>query len=156
MKNLLRVSSVVAILAGIVLVVGGIWGIYFTYQNIEREKIVTPPDATISQKPVRGPWTLKAQAEVIRKHTLKITGGKTYAEMPMQVAKLDEKGKPVLDASGKPVMVANSARDIWLTATTLITALNLGILTYVFSGLILLFGIISIWTGIVFYVLRKY
>lgn len=155
MKKLLKISSYLAIIAGIVLVVGGVWGICFTYQNIAQEKIVTPTDASIPERPVRGPFTLKAQADIIRAHTLKITGGKTYAEMPRQVQKLDTNNQPVLDQDGKPVMVENTARNIWITATTLTTALNLGILTYVFSGLILLFGLISIWTGMVFYFLGR-
>ncbi|MDO8470083.1 MAG: hypothetical protein Q7S84_03680 [bacterium] len=155
MKNLLKVSSALAIVAGLVLVTGSIWGIYFTYRNIAQEKIVTPADSSIPEKPVRGPLTLKAQADIIREHTLKMTGGKTYAEMPRQIVKLEENNQPVLGDDGKPVMVANTARDIWITATTLTTALHLGILTYVFSGLILLFGLISIWTGIVFYTLSR-
>mgnify|MGYP001591397925 FL=1 len=75
--------------------------------------------------------------------------------MPRQIPKVDENGKPVLDADGKPVMTANTARDIWITATTLITALHLGIFAYVFSGMVLLFGLISIWTGVVFYALSR-
>lgn len=155
MKRLLNVSSVLAIFAGIVMFVGGVWGITFTYQNISREKIVTPADSASPNTPVVGPMSLKVQADIIREHTLKTTGGKVYAEMPRQIAKLDEAGKPVLDKDGKPVMISNTARDMWITATTLTTALNLGILTYVFSGLILLFGLISIWTGIVFGALSK-
>ena len=155
MKKLPRMSSVLAIVAGIVLVVGGIWGIFFTYKNIAQEKIITPADASIPEKPVLGPLTLTAQADIIRHHTLTTTGGKTFAEMPRQIVKLDANGQPVLDADGKPVMTANTTRDIWITATTLTTALNLGILTYVFSGLILLLGFISIWTGIVFYALSR-
>lgn len=155
MKKLLKVSSVLAIVVGIILVAGALWGICFTYQNIARENIVTTPDSAIPDKPVRGPFTLKAQADVIRKHTLGMTGGKTYAEMPRQIEKLDAAGQPILDADGKPVMVANTARDIWITATTLTTALNLGIITYAFSGLILLFGLISIWTGVIFCFMSK-
>src|SRR3989338_5355058 len=123
MKKLLIASSILAVLAGIVLVAGGIWGIYFTYKNVSEEKIVTPKDSAIPEKPVRGPLTLKAQADIIREHTLRMTDGKT-------------------------VMVENTDRDIWITATTLRTALHLGILTYVFSGTILLFGLISIWIGV--------
>jgi len=155
MKKLLVTSSVLAILAGIVLVAGGIWGIYFTYKNVANEKIVTPQDSAIPEKPVRGVLTLKAQADIIREHTLRMTGGKTFSEMPRQIPKLDDSGKPLLDAEGNPVMVANITRDIWITATTLITALHLGILTYIFSGMVLLFGFISIWTGIVFYALSR-
>lgn len=155
MKKLLNISSVLAIIAGIVLVIGGVWGIAFTYKNISQEKIVTPADASIPEKPVRGPFTLKAQADIIREHTLESTNGKTFAEMPRQIAKVDQNGQPLLGTDGKPVMMANTARDIWITATTLTTALNLGIMTYVFSGLILLLGCISIWTGIVFHALSK-
>ena len=155
MKKLLLVSSVLAIVAGIILVAGSIWGITFTYQNIAREKIMTPEDSAIPGVPVRGPFTLKAQADIIRTHVLKTTGGKTFAEMPRQIAKVDANGKPILDEKGQPVMVANTARDLWVTATTLITALNLGIVTYAFSGIILLFGLISIWTGIILFALRK-
>ena len=155
MKKLLITSAVLAIVAGIVLVAGGVWGIYFTYKNIAEEKIITPKDSAIPEQLVRGPLTLKAQADIIREHTLKMTGGKTFSEMSRQIPKLDENGNPVLDTEGNPVMVANTARDIWITATTLITALHLGVLTYVFSGIVLLLGFISIWTGVVFYALSR-
>ncbi len=144
-----------AVLVGIIMVLSGFWGIMFTYENISREKIVTTPDSAIPNKPVRDPFTLKAQADVIRKHVLEATDGKTYAEMPQQVAKTDASGSAVLDKDGKPVMIPNAARNIWITATTLTTALNLGIVTYVFSGLVLLFGFVSIWTGIVFAALSR-
>ena len=157
MKKLLNVSSLLAIFAGVIMVIGGIWGILFIYNNVAGENITTPADASIPGVAVRGPLTLKAQADIIRTHVLKTTGGKTYSEMPSKIPKLDQNGKPVLDEKGMPVTVSNDARNIWITATTLITALDLGIITYVFSGLILLIGLISIWTGIVFCALsRKY
>lgn len=149
MKKLLNISSRLTVIVGIGLIVGGIWGIYFTYQSIARENIVTPLDASISGRPVRGPLTLKAQSDIIRHHTLTITGNKTFAEMPRQIDKIDEKGQPVLDAEGKSVMVDNTARDIWITATALTTALNLGILTYALSGLVILFGLTLILIGII-------
>lgn len=155
MKGLLNFSSGIAIAIGIILISGGIWGITFTYTNIAQENIVTPSDASIPEKPVRGPLTLRSQAEIIRTHTLKATGNKTFAEMPRQIPKVDESGQPVVDVDGNPVMEPNTARDIWITATTLTTALNLGLLTYVFSGLVILFGLISVWTGIVFRALGK-
>ena len=155
MKKFLKISSVFGVIVGVVLEIGGLWGMRFTYRSITQENIVTPADASISEKPVRGPFTLMAQANIIRKHTLATTGGKTFAEMPRQIAKLDESGQPVLDAQGKPMMVANTARDIWITATTLTTALNLGILTYAFSGLVILFGLTLILIGIISNVLSR-
>lgn len=157
MKKAFLVSSFLAIITGLVLVGGGVWGIAFTYKNVAGENITTPDDASIPGVPVRGPFTLKAEADIIRVHTLRMTGDKTFAEMPRQIPKLNENGKPILDEDGKPIMIMNATRDIWITATTLITALNLGIIAYAFAGLTLLFGLFSIWTGITFYVLsRKY
>lgn len=132
-KKLLKISSWLAIVVGVVMVIGGVWAICFTYRNITQEKIVTPADASIPNTPVQGPLTLKSQADVIRHHVLEMTGGLTYAEM----SRTDEN------------------RPLWVTATTLTTALNLGIITYVFSGFILLFGLISVWTGVVFHFLSK-
>jgi hypothetical protein len=157
MKKILSVSSFLVIIIGVVLVGGGIWGVAYTYTNVVRENITTPDDASIPGVPVRGPFTLKTQADIIRKHTLNMTESKTFAEMPRQIPKLDVEGKPILDKEGKPIMTANTARDIWITATTLITALNLGIFAYAFSSIVLLFGLFSIWTGVIFYALsRKY
>lgn len=155
MKQLLKLSALFAITAGMILIIGGIWGISFTYHNIAREKIVTPEDAYIPNAPVRDPITLKAQADIIRTHALKITGGKTYSEMPRQIQAVDENGKPILDKDGKPVMAPNTTRDTWITVTALTTALNLGILTYAFSAFTLLMGLISVWTGVVFFILSK-
>jgi hypothetical protein len=157
MKKTLLVSSFLAIIAGLVLVGSGIWGIAFTYTNVARENITTPDDASIPSVPVRGPFTLKAQADIIRVHTLRMTEGKTFAEMPRQLPKLDAEGKPILGEDGKPAMTVNVARDIWITATTLITALNLGVFAYAFSAVLLVFGLFFILIGIIFYVLgRKY
>ena len=155
MNKLLKISSVFAIVAGIVLVVGGVWGVAFTHENISQEKIVTAGDSSIPNVPLSGPRTLKAQADIIREHTLKMTGGKTYAEMPREIQKVDEKGVALFNAKGEAVMVPNTSRDIWITATTLRTALHLGIFSYVFSSLVILLGLISLWTGYVFSSLKK-
>ena len=155
MKKMLTVTAILAIVAGVIMVGGGVFGIVFTYKSVAQEKIITPEDASIPKTLVLGPLTLKAQADIIREHTLETTGGKVFAEMPRQIQKLDADSNPILDADGKPVMTANTARDMWITATTLTTALNLGIVTYVFSALVLFLGLVSIWLGIVFYALGK-
>lgn len=147
MKKLLSISSWIVMIIGVVSVCAGAWGIWFTYQNVVREKIVTPTDALIPEQPVRGPLTLKAQTEIIREHTLKTTGGKTFAEMPRQIEKISE--------DGKSTMVPNAARDIWITATTLTTALNLAILAYAFSGLLIVFGGLFFGVGLLLFTINK-
>ena len=141
--------------AGIIMIGSGLGGLIYTYKSVAQEKITTTHDASIPDVAVRGPLTLKAQANIIHEHVLKITEGKTLAEMPQQIPKLDANGSPVLDKDGQPVMTANTARDIWITATTLITALKLGIIAYAFSGLVFFMGIIFILIGLSFYVLAK-
>lgn len=155
MKKMLKVSTGLFLFVGVILVVGGVWGIIFTHKNIVQEKIITPEDASIPNTLVEGPLALKSQADIIRHHTFKITDGQTYAEMPKQVQKMDSSGNPILDNSNNPVLVSNDARNIWITATTLTTALNLGIITYAFSGIVALLGLILIWIGIVLYVFIK-
>ena len=155
MKKILYISGTLAILAGISMIIVSLWAINFTYTNVARENITTSDDASIPNKLVRGPFTLKAQADVIRNHTLNRTDGLTYAEMPRQVPKLNENGNEMFDQNGEVVMMTNEARTIWITATTLMTALNLAIVTYAFSTLVLFFGLVSFWTGITFYILAK-
>lgn len=153
--SFLKFSSGLAIVVGILMVAGGIWGICFTYKNVSRENIITPNDASIPGKHVRGPLTLKSQSDIIREHALRMADGKTYAEMPRMVPETDSFGRQVLDEKGEVKMIPNKARETWVTAMALITALNLAIVTYIFSFLILLFGFVSIWTGIIFYSLVR-
>ena len=155
MKNKLKFGGILAIITGLILILGGAWGISFTYKNVSQENIITGEDASIPNTKVLGPLTLKSQADIIREHTLKITEGKTYAQMPRFVEKKDNAGKVVLDENGKPVMTENTARNIWITATTLTTALNLAIMSYAFASLIILFGLVSLFTGYIFLELSK-
>ena len=150
MKNFLNISYVFGVIVGIALVIGGIWGMFFTYRSIALENIVTPADASIPNTPVSGPLTLLAQAKVIRKHMLTMSGGKTYAEMSRTVQKLDSDGALVFNEDGSPLMIPNEARNTWITATTLTTALNLGILAYAFSAFIVVIGFMSILEGVIF------
>ncbi len=148
MNKILLITSLVATIAGISMVLGGIFGVIFTYKNVAREDIITPADASIPNTPVRGPFTLKSQSDIIRKHVFQTTGEKTYSQMPQKISKTDQ--------GGNSIMVENSARNIWITATTLTTALHLGILSYLFSGLVIFLGIAGTWVGILlFFVIKK-
>jgi hypothetical protein len=113
---------------GLIFLLSGIIGVVVTHKTVAREKIITPADASIPETPVRGPLTLKVQGDIIREHVLKTTGGKTYAEMSRE----------------------DSNRDIWITATTLTTALGLGILAYAFSVFVASLGVLFICFGLIF------
>lgn len=119
------------------------------------ENIVTPDDAVFPQVPVRGPMSMWAQADIIEHHQLDSTEGLRYSEMPRQVPSVDEAGNPVLGEDGEPVMVPNAARASWINATTLTTALNLGLLAYALSALALVVGITMVASGVTFLSLRK-
>lgn len=155
MKNKLKIVGMTSGIIGFVLVIVGIWAMCFTYNNVSRENIITGEDASIPNTKVAGPLTLKSQADIIREHTLKITQGKTYAEMPRQIPKLDTDSKEILNEKGEVVLVDNVARNTWITATTLTTSINLALLAYGLSLLTILFGILSISNGYIFCELSK-
>ncbi len=155
MSKSIKISSIGLIIAGISMSLGGLAGVMFTFKQVAKENITTTKDSAIPSTPVRGPLTLKAQADVIRVHTFSRTDGKTFAEMPRQIPKLDANGAEVLGEDGKPVMVANTTRELWFNATALITALNLGIISYAFSGFVFFLGLIIALIGRMFYVTNK-
>jgi hypothetical protein len=77
-----------AVLFGIVLAIAGLFMVRQgrsahdeVRDTLSSERIVTPEDAGIPLAPVTGPEEAKAQARIIREHTLTLTGGKTYAEL---------------------------------------------------------------------------
>ena len=153
--NMLMMAGVAALIIGVGALGVGIFGMSYTYNRAAEESITTPADAAIPETPVRGPFTMLAQANVIRKHTFNATDGMAYAEMPRQIPQLDDDGNPVLDENGEAVMVPNTRRDIWVTSTTLQTALLLGALGYGLSAFAVVYGFTSIATGLVFLKLRE-
>jgi hypothetical protein len=155
MKNKLKIVGMFGGIVGVILIIIGVWAMCFTYNNVTRENIVTGADASIPNSKVAGPLTLKSQADIIREHTLRITNGQTYAEMPRQIAKLDTEGKEILDANGEVVLVDNVARNTWITATTLTTSINLALLAYGLSLLTILLGLMSMINGYIFCELSK-
>lgn len=150
----LTVVGIVALLVGLGSIIGGIVGATYTYNQAVAENITTPDDASIPETAVRGPFTMKAQSDIIVHHQLDRTDGLRYAEMPRQVAQLDEAGNPVLDENGEQVMVPNAARSSWITATTLTTALGLGVMAYAVSAFAVVVGITLAGCGVVFLALR--
>jgi hypothetical protein len=151
----LLAAGILAMVVGFGSVAGGIFGAWYTWDQAVGQDVVTPDDAAIAETPVRGPFTLWAQANIITKHQLESTEGLYYAQMERTVPQLDENGAAVFDENGEAVMVPNEARASWLTPTTLTTALGLGIVAYALSALAIAVGLTLMFTGYVFLYIRK-
>jgi hypothetical protein len=154
-RRLLAVVGILALVVGLGSIAGGVVGAVYTWNQAEAQNIVTPDDASIPETAVRGPFTMFSQADIITHHQLDNTEGLYYAEMPRQVPQIDEAGNPVIGEDGEPVMVPNAARTSWMTATTLTTALSVGILAYALAAFAFVVGITLVVSGFTFLSLRK-
>jgi uncharacterized membrane protein len=151
----LLTAGILAMVVGFGSVAGGIFGVWYTYDHAVAQDVTTPDDAVIPETAVRGPFTMWAQADIITHHQLDATEGLYYSQMERTVPQLDENGAAVLDENGEAVMVPNEARASWLTATTLTSALGLGMLSYGLSALAIATGVTLMLIGFVFLYIRK-
>lgn len=151
----LLAAGIMALVVGFGAVAGGIFGAWYTWDQAVIQDITTPDDAAIPEAAVRGPFTMWAQSDIITHHQLDRTGGLYYSEMPRLVPQLDDAGNPVLDENGEQVMVPNADRASWLDATTLTTALNLGIISYALSAMAIAVGATLALVGYVFLRIRR-
>ncbi len=96
----------------------------------------------------------RAFASYIRIHALEASGGLTYSQLP-RYATEDGKGTNdaavALQSDGRPV--GNPARDTWVTATALSTALNSSYMASQLSLFAIVVGIALLLTGIGFAIL---
>ncbi|HSK06152.1 MAG TPA: hypothetical protein VK990_01445 [Acidimicrobiia bacterium] len=152
---LLLTAGIMALVVGFGSFAGGIFGAWYTWDQAVAQDVTTPDDAAIPETPVRGPFSMWAQSDIITHHQLDNTGGLYYAQMPREIPQLDENGAAVLDENGEEVMVPNEARASWFNATTLTTALGLGIVAYALSAFAVVIGLTLIVTGYVFLQIRK-
>ncbi|HEY5882061.1 MAG TPA: hypothetical protein VIU11_24340 [Nakamurella sp.] len=77
-----KVASWVAIVVGIVMVIAGIATWVVISNTLASQRITVAADADCAAgDDVNGPISAFCQAAVIDKHTLNITGGKTYSEL---------------------------------------------------------------------------
>jgi hypothetical protein len=149
-------ASIMLIAFGIGSIGIGIAGVNEVRDNLAQENIVGTPDSSIPGQRVDTGSEAKAFASTMRKHTLKITGGQTYAEMGRF---LDAKGNPTSDESkaakdpktGQPV--ENGLRNIWVTETALTTALNVSFFAERVALFSIAMGAMLLLTGIGFLVL---
>jgi len=96
----------------------------------------------------------RAFALIMREHALESSGGLTYAEMGRYTSAQnpdDPKGTNDLAAAKKDTKglpVANSSRDVWVTATALSTALNMSYMAEQLALFGIVVGVALLLTGI--------
>ena len=116
---------------------------------VVRENIITSEDATIPNVPVTSAATAKAQAEAIEAHVLKATGGDTYATVDRYVS-ADGTGTTsdkalALTVDGNPV--PNPARNTAFQGAALRTSLNLAVMGFKVSDLVIGVGVFMMVMG---------
>ena len=86
---------------------------------------------------------------------LEATGGRTYAEMGRYLTatgeETDDEAEAATDENGNPV--SNGLRNLWVTATSLTTALNTSFLAERIALFSIAMGVALLLTGIGFLVL---
>jgi hypothetical protein len=79
----IKVLAILVIVGGVILSVAGAVTWVVVTNQLSDEKIIVSDDADhFAGEKADGPFTAYAQANVIRKHALEESGGKTYAELP--------------------------------------------------------------------------
>jgi hypothetical protein len=155
-----RIFEFGGILAGVVLIAFGVAAIYMgvdgrstVRDSIKQEQIVfgAADDPAVAKyasewadEQVTSGTQARAFAQVIREHALESSGGLPYAEMgrfvaaddPESPAGTSDETAALKDEEGNPV--PNAARNTWVTATALSTALNMSYM----AEQIALFGIV--------------
>lgn len=151
-------ASALLVLLGVAMIVIGVIGRAEVRDRLAEEQIVGTPDSTIPGQTVDSGSEAKAFADVIRKHTLEATGGKTYAEMPRAVYK--KSGDPVPEdqadqalESGKAI--DNPDRQIWIPSIGLSTALNTSFFAESVATFTIVVGIALLMIGIGLFVLTR-
>lgn len=80
--NLRSATSIAAILLGALMVLGGAATWFLVSDTLAEQNITVAGDASCAaEEQVDGPISAYCQAEVINKHALDATDGKTYAEL---------------------------------------------------------------------------
>lgn len=77
-----KTASISSVILGILLIVAGGATWVIVSSTLNDQKITVSDDADcLAGDEVNGPFSAYCQAQVINKHTLEATGGKTYAEL---------------------------------------------------------------------------
>jgi hypothetical protein len=177
------VAAVILIAFGIATIVMGLDGRSTVRDSIAQEQIVGSPDMTpeaitaaaeeagldvatldipsiaVADEPINTGDEARAFAGYLRIHALESTGGLVYAEMgrflsaddPENLAGTSDEAAALKDEEGNPV--PNTARNTWVTATALTTALNMSYMAERLSLFSIVIGIALLLAGLGFGIL---
>lgn len=114
------------------------------------QNITTPDDASIPGVLVRDAATAESMAEIIDRHALESTGGRTYAEMGRFLtpdgADTSDEAEALLDDDGNPV--ANPLRNMAFQASTLRTSLYTSVMAFNVADLVIGLGLMIAVLGV--------
>lgn len=118
--------GLVVMVAGVVFAVAGVVTWFVVADQLAAENITVSEDARyLAGNDVTGPFTAYSQAQVINKHALEATGGKTYAELDRE------------DPARQTAMQASFLRSSLFTA---VVAFGVAALATVLGFLLVLIG----------------
>jgi hypothetical protein len=156
-------ASAILIAFGAGSILTGILGFSEVRDTIARENITATDDAPElgvdlePGEPIDTGAEAKEFAKIIRAHVLESTGGRTYAEMGRFLTESGEEtndeAEAAVDENGNPV--SNGIRNLWVTATSLTTALNTAFLAERIALFSIVMGAALLLTGIGFLVLTR-
>lgn len=163
------------LIAGVVLIVFGAVALYMgvdarstVRDSIKAEQITfgSADDPAVAEhaeqwagEQVENGAQARAFAKIIHEHALEGSGGLTYSQMgrfvaaddPENPAGTSDEAAALKDDEGNPV--ANSARNTWVTATALSSALNMSYMAENLANFALVIGIALLLAGIGFVIL---
>jgi hypothetical protein len=115
------------VLLGVVLILGGLTTWIMVSRELSVQKITVSEDAgCLAGDQVDGPFSAYCEAEVIEKHALESTGGKTYAELGRD----------------------DPLRQVAATASYLRASLYTSVVAFGVAGMAILMGVVFIMIGL--------
>lgn len=76
-----KLAATASIVLGAVFILAALVTALMVRSELAEQEIVTPEDACLPEREVKGPFTAYCQAEVIDKHAREATGGLTYSQL---------------------------------------------------------------------------
>jgi hypothetical protein len=155
-----KVCSLALVLLAVAFVIGGGYSMARGVDAKDRvrdellaQKIKTPGDASIPNAAVDDARTAQAMGDVIGVHSLRATGGRTYAEFGRYAALdgnsagTDDEAKAVKGANGRPV--PHPLRGVAFEASALRTSLYTSVMAFNIADLVIGLGLMMLAIGVV-------